>query len=133
MLDCLLKANLKTTDLLEKFRSICYNLAIGQRHLNVTSKSPPFDEQEKLTQGSSNYRRISRRMLSMNKSLRFSFFLERLTPGAVFSLLLLYTYVELVYVPYLGFNFVLSTGEIPEVFVENSLGPNLERGDHLQQ
>lgn len=69
----------------------------------------------------------------MDNPSRFWLFWERFLPWAVLGLLLVYTYAEIFYMPYIGFNFILPTGEITPVFVENPLGADLRAGDLLQQ
>lgn len=69
----------------------------------------------------------------MNRDSRHWLFWERLVPWAVLGFLLVYTYGEIFYAPYIGFNFIPSTGEITAVFVENPLGLNLQEGDLLWQ
>jgi len=69
-------------------------------------------------------------MLNMNRILRISLLLEYLLPWVVLLILLMYTYVELIYAPYLGFNFVPPTGEITAIFVTTD---RLQEGDLLKQ
>ncbi len=58
---------------------------------------------------------------------------ERILPVAVLGILLAYTYIELGYAPYVGFNFSSPTGEITLVFVTNPNGHNLKVGDMIRQ
>ena len=69
----------------------------------------------------------------MDNPSRFWRFWERFLPWAVLGLLLVYTYAEIFYIPYIGFTFVLPTGEITSVFVETPLDADLQAGDRLQQ
>lgn len=59
--------------------------------------------------------------------------LEKCVPLAVLSTLLMYTYVELWYAPYVGFNFSTSGGEITHLFTKNPLDIDLQEGDRLRQ
>lgn len=69
----------------------------------------------------------------MNSAARSWLWGERFLPWAVLALLLVYTYVELFYMPYIGFTFVLATGEVTAVFVQNAPDADLQSGDRLLQ
>ncbi|MFN8494529.1 MAG: ATP-binding protein [Caldilineaceae bacterium] len=64
---------------------------------------------------------------------RLQLYLENSIPWVVLGVLLLYTYGEIGYAPYLGFSYAPSSGVITEVFVSPPFEQKLEPGDQLQQ
>lgn len=58
-------------------------------------------------------------------------YLEPALSVAVLSVVLIYAYARFFLVPYAGFQFNISTGEVVDIFVAQQQSPRLELGDHL--
>ncbi len=64
---------------------------------------------------------------------RIWFPIKRFLPWLVFGILIVYTYATFFQVPYMGFDFNPSIGQIVDVFVEAVPGGSLQPGDRLIQ
>ncbi|MFC1878687.1 ATP-binding protein [Chloroflexota bacterium] len=59
--------------------------------------------------------------------------IEHFLPWLVLGILLLYTYAGFFQIPYMGFDFNPSTGEVDLIYVEPDADTGLQSGDHLLQ